>query len=438
MAIYKRFLIFVIVMISLILLVSAFRYDLDWETYQAFEPSARWDVTNNGGTTTWVTSPAFGNYSIYHTGNFFTWFFDYGLYGYDDIYYLDIKTRPQTTPYGSYVVGAFRNVGCAGGQTAYIDWNTYPINTWINFTYAINSNTGFVERTINGDYSNFSMNPNTGCMWMGGGGIGSNPMNVYYDDLYIYNLKPITDIQWSGAPANNSLYQNVNDIDFGYQILPFYYNRLNETDCDLYVNGSIVDSSYSNPVGTYQLTYPVGANEKSSLEYEIVCAGIDNEGLVGEDSTGLKTINICNENWVLNMTNCAVNDTMIADYYDSNECGTTFNVPIDSGSVVPCNYCLVDYSENIGACDGITREVTYSFNNYGSCCALTNITDDCTLPTNFTEACQQIGIHSTSDITGLVIDTGVELGRNYIAYVGLFVLLALFFVFKYLKKNNYF
>lgn len=45
--------------------------------------------------------------------------------------------------------------------------------------------------------------------------------------------------------------------------------------------------------------------------------------------------------------------------------------------------------------------------------------------------------HSTSAITGLAIDIPVEMGRNYILYIGILIVLMLFLLFKYLKDKNY-
>jgi len=410
--------------------ISAYRYDFDWEESQALIPASQWYVNGAG---TWVSSPAFGNYSLTHLGFYFTWAFDYGRYGYDDIIYIDFKTN--ITALSSSRFGAIGG----GGVTSYTNFDvSTPRNEWLNYSYKINSSSGFIERWVNGAYFNQTIPTGMQSLWFGGGGLSSNPLIFYLDDFYIYNLKPIVDIEWSGSPANLSTYKNVETIDFGYDINPFYYNRLNETDCVLYVNGTQQDISYNNPVGTHSLTYDVGENEKSSFDYEIICTGIDNEGLEGVDTTYFKTINICNENWVLNLSNCMTNDTLIAEYYDSNECGTSYNVPEDTGSIMSCNYCLIDYSEINGDCDGLLRTVYYEINNYETCCGLTGIEDDCGVPSNYTEPCTKVGVHQTSDITGLVIDTGVELGRNYLLYVGLIALLTLYLIFKYLKKNNYF
>jgi hypothetical protein len=67
------------------------------------------------------------------------------------------------------------------------------------------------------------------------------------------------------------------------------------------------------------------------------------------------------------------------------------------------------------------RNITYEYTN--TCCFDTGLASDCTIPANTTESC--IGIHETSDVTGLVVDFGVEFGITMISLVGIIVLVGL-------------
>jgi len=144
---------------------------------------------------------------------------------------------------------------------------------------------------------------------------------------------------------------------------------------------------------------------------------------------------ICPEDWQPFYTACDVTDEMILYYEDANACGTFDDLPLDNSTVESCNYCTSTYVETSLDCvaGDSERDITYGYTN--TCCADTGLLSDCNKPADTTESC--IGIHTSSDVPNVVIDFGVEYGREMIGLAGLFVLAGLFFVgMKYWKKNK--
>ena len=132
-------------------------------------------------------------------------------------------------------------------------------------------------------------------------------------------------------------------------------------------------------------------------------------------------------------TYCGIDDITHTDYDYTNTCcadtglGSDCNIPANYTNGV-CDYCVPNYTSDINGCIEL-----YTWNNYDVCCAVTGIEEDCSIPENVTSC---VGRHSISDITGLVIDGGVELGRSYILYAGLIAMVSLFIIGKkYLKRN---
>jgi hypothetical protein len=134
----------------------------------------------------------------------------------------------------------------------------------------------------------------------------------------------------------------------------------------------------------------------------------------------------CFENWQPYYTACNVGDNQTLYYLDSSICGTYDDLPIDNSTISACNYCSIAYHSVISSCINSSKTTSYVYDNYGSCCALTGIPADCNLPANTTEACSPIGIHQSSDITGLVIDFSVESGMTWLGFAGLMAITGLF------------
>lgn len=146
----------------------------------------------------------------------------------------------------------------------------------------------------------------------------------------------------------------------------------------------------------------------------------------------------CPEIWVASYSSCSVNDSQILTYIDTNSCGSTVDLPLDNGTVSVCNYCTITYTENVNFFECNTLDfysITYTYDNYATCCGLTNITEDCELPTNQSISC--IGLHSTSDITGAVVDIAVEGGITLLDVIGLIALFGIMmFGFNLISKTT--
>jgi len=125
----------------------------------------------------------------------------------------------------------------------------------------------------------------------------------------------------------------------------------------------------------------------------------------------------CEENWTASYSMCSVEDEEVLTYIDTNNCGVYDELPSDNGTISSCNYCTASYNENINGC-----LKTYTWNNYNSCCAVTNIPADCSIPTNMTTC---VGMHTSSDIGAVIIDFFVEYGLGMISLVGLIAVVGL-------------
>jgi len=133
----------------------------------------------------------------------------------------------------------------------------------------------------------------------------------------------------------------------------------------------------------------------------------------------------CWEQWSPQYTSCTIGDNQTLYYTDSASCGTTFETPVDNGTISTCNYCTASYHFENATCIDFKLTQAVVYDNYDTCCNVTGIAEDCAFPSDNVSTVSCVGIHETSDITGLVIDTGVEIGRNYIYFVPLIVLIIL-------------
>ena len=130
----------------------------------------------------------------------------------------------------------------------------------------------------------------------------------------------------------------------------------------------------------------------------------------------------CAENWVYNLTVCSIYDNQTVQYYDTNACGTTNELPADDSDVLVCNYCTAVWNYAETECQNTFQRITYGSDllNNATCCQVTGIADDCDAPVNTSVSCA--GIHTTGDVTGVVIDFGVGIGLVLLSFVAVFVI----------------
>ena len=210
------------------------------------------------------------------------------------------------------------------------------------------------------------------------------------------------------------------DVDVDFQNI-----NLQETNVTIKNStNDIVYNEYDNLTGLnlteYNVAFTIDINTLPVGEYSIEFYARDQ--LYERLKVQTFTISLCPEVWVVEYSSCNISDEQILTYTDSNSCGTTNDLPVDDNSVVECNYCTPTYEQTTGDCSGQSeRLITYDYTN--TCCDTTGLETDCNIPANTTESC--IGIHQSSDISGLVIDGGVELGREYIKFAPLVALIGL-------------
>ena len=143
--------------------------------------------------------------------------------------------------------------------------------------------------------------------------------------------------------------------------------------------------------------------------------------------TILEDVEECTENWVLDTETCTISDLLYREYVDTNACGTTDDRPADHQNPTDlCNYCTIQYSYDETACVDNLKNVTYNLENGAECYDLTLLPDDCDIPEDLIDVeCGYTPTHDSNLITGLVIDTGVEVGRTWIPFAGLIALIGL-------------
>lgn len=139
----------------------------------------------------------------------------------------------------------------------------------------------------------------------------------------------------------------------------------------------------------------------------------------------------CPEEWQPLYTPCTIGDNHTLYYNDTNECGTTNDLPLDNSTTVLCNYCSLDYTLQDTTCQSNHLITTYAiYDNFETCCNVTGLSADCDLPANTSVAC--VGAYESSDIDNVVIDNLVEFGIEFKRFVPLLILL----LFAWLLTRN--
>jgi len=131
--------------------------------------------------------------------------------------------------------------------------------------------------------------------------------------------------------------------------------------------------------------------------------------------------NITNSSWSAwqNIGTCLIDDSQLQNRsrteYDSNysTCYTVTGLPSDlwnSGNnnthwesqFVFCNYCTENITGPFNTTCNVSSELTQSYidNNYAACCAITNLSSDCSIDTNPTYANQTLNCTYTPDEDG--------------------------------------
>lgn len=157
-------------------------------------------------------------------------------------------------------------------------------------------------------------------------------------------------------------------------------------------------------------------NSTDEVEFESIAD-------LNERELGFEFYVLCYEDWQPFFTACNISDNQTLYYLDANECGFYDYLPLDNGTIYTCNYCTVDYGFDEVCVD--YELIQYPvYNNFETCCNVTGIEADCWLPDNQTlQSCT--GLHSTNEITGLVVDFGAEYGITILGFVGVIALIGI-------------
>jgi len=175
-----------------------------------------------------------------------------------------------------------------------------------------------------------------------------------------------------------------------------YWNWTNPADSDfnhteVWINGTFY-ANVSKPTNYYNAT-----GLTNNTWYQIQTRTADNFNNVNATwVTNLaKTIYDCPENWTAQYTACNISNKQIKYYTDQSSCGTNEGLPVDNGTVEDCNYCTSTWTNVNSSCHtNDTFDITYTYTN--SCCADTGLPSDCNIPANTTDVCN----NCTENITG--------------------------------------
>jgi hypothetical protein len=174
---------------------------------------------------------------------------------------------------------------------------------------------------------------------------------------------------------------------------------------------------------------PVVDGVEMDLEYTMNETGVNfwaHQNIFRGDFIELDPVIICLEDWQAQYSACTVGDNQTLTYVDANLCGTYGDLPANNGTLVSCNYCSSDWQYDYTACtDWRTVKFPTTDLNQGTCCNVTGLENDCSVPANTTQSCA--GIHSSSDVPSVVIDFISEFGIQLIALVGVIALVGIFF-----------
>lgn len=128
-------------------------------------------------------------------------------------------------------------------------------------------------------------------------------------------------------------------------------------------------------------------------KYDYICNSTGTENYTAYRIAG--TLNItktCDENWLSNNTACGNYcgewDKYLIGYYDNNTCGTFDDLPANNNTCGACNYCTLVTSQHNTSCTVYDNFTSYYTNdNKVACCDITNLSADCVLPANITYEC---------------------------------------------------
>lgn len=248
--------------------------------------------------------------------------------GESDIYLCDYNITCNNPGYGLiYYDGeeGWYNITISGLSDSTDRFNIDPENIKIDYVYA--------NRIINNSY---------------------NIENITYPDSATIDTEDFTveDFErWGLLSTDESLNE---------QTINYYYST------DSGENWNLISDFNLSPVNSSEIR----------LRAELISDESDTPIL---NSLTLKytTSVACEENWILDYTNCYSNDTKSTYYTDENDCRTTISLPGDNGTSIGCDYCTPSWScLSYGDCQSDNKQYCNEINDSNNCFNITELAAD--------------------------------------------------------------
>ena len=243
---------------------------------------------------------------------------------------------------------------------------TINIHTYIpsaqGATYLI---IGFMNNVLSSNQSFFGIHLNDST------NSGNNPDTVIFEGYSYENETFVTTYSFMNNFLCNISFDNWYDINYyviKYNETTFYMNYTVTNDT-LYCGGeAFVDDTIDLIQENYTLAIMQGGEINGYVD--------DLYSYQGE------YIPLCEENWVMNYTEC-INNNETKYYVDNNNCGTYNNLPLDNNTIIPCG-CFPLWTQNNTLCNGTSYVIRYI--DLNNC----NTTNWIPLDNNATINCEQI------------------------------------------------
>jgi hypothetical protein len=175
---------------------------------------------------------------------------------------------------------------------------------------------------------------------------------------------------WNTSSATTMVRMFENDYGFNQDITKWdIHNVIDMTDMFTGVNisTSLYDSilnSWASQSVQHGVTFSGGYSQYSCAGQSARDTLINTYGWIITDGGLNESCSpACVENWTQDLPD--VCDGLISDYAitytDQNTCGTTLNLPVDNGTIVPC--CVEDWIADSNACSNYQELISYMDSN---------------------------------------------------------------------------
>lgn len=271
-------------------------------------------------------------------------------------------------------------------------------NCWVNDSMINCSETGRFYCNITDDfdvnYVNFTINGNvtpaikSGELWYSD--ISGLQNGIYNITLSLVKACDIVG-QCSNSTQNVSILRNCSMQQYinihNITVIPKNYSCEISWDTIILSDSLIQYGFYPNnmPYNVSDLTFVTSHHinitnlTQDTLHYLNISSAIYYCNFAYNSSYNCTTL--CINVWNFNTSECHLNDSKQVLYYDSSNCTTKNNpyVPAINGTWISCDYCQEDLTFSDTACVEFYLNRTWYDLNYSTCCAVTNLTSDCSI-----------------------------------------------------------